>query len=102
MNAYPYEPGYRQRDTSKAAADAIAPRAWTLRERVYQSILAKPGTADEVAARIGEKPGSVRPRTTELTLDGRIYDTGQRRPAESGRMQIVYAATRSASQKVAA
>jgi hypothetical protein len=87
---YPEAPGYQNRATSFAAAAAIAPRADVLRERVYQAILARASTADEAAARLGEDRLSVRPRTTELSKQGRIVDSGHRRPTAFGRMAIVW------------
>lgn len=91
---YPNAPGYRRRDTSKAAAEAITPRAGNLREHVLAQIKAKPGTADEVAARLGKTELAIRPRLTELTKQtpAKIVDTGERRFNASGRPAIVWRA----------
>jgi hypothetical protein len=51
--AYPNHPGHKRRRTSRAAAEAIAPKAGSIRSRVYDAIKAKPGTPEEIAARIG-------------------------------------------------
>lgn len=87
---YPNAPGHRRRDTSKAAADAIAPRAVRLRDLVLAEIKKRPGTADEIATRLRQTPLAVRPRTTELCELGQITDSGVRRKNVSGRSAIVW------------
>lgn len=87
---YPSGPGYRHRDTSREAALAIAPRVETLRDRVYRAILARPGTAEEIAARLRESPLAIRLRTTELARLLLIEDSGERRANTSGRKAIVW------------
>lgn len=89
---YPQSPGYRDTDTSRAAAASMAPKAKNIRDRVLEAIRACPSTADEVAKRIGETPLATRPRTTELKALSMIEDTGSRRPNSSGRNAIVYRA----------
>ena len=51
---YPNTPGYKEEDTSKAAAEAMEPNALTIRLKIIES-LAWVGdqTADEVAGRMG-------------------------------------------------
>jgi predicted ArsR family transcriptional regulator len=87
---YPDTPGYRRRETSKAAADAIAPRAVRLRDLVLAEIKKRPGTADEIAERLRQTVLAVRPRTTELAKLGLIADAGIRRSNVSGRSAIVW------------
>lgn len=89
---YPRAPGYRRRATSKAAADAMAPRAVKLRDLVLAEIKKKPGTADEIAARLRQTVLATRPRTTELSKLGLITDAGIRRSNVSGRSAIVWRA----------
>lgn len=87
---YPSRPGAKRDGTSQDAADAIAERAPSLRDRVLAELCNGPGTADELAARIGVSVLAARPRTTELSLAGKITDTGLRRSNDSGRMAIVW------------
>jgi predicted ArsR family transcriptional regulator len=89
---YPRGPGWRNRDTSKAAAVAIAPRVQTLRDRVLAEIKRGQGTADEIAERLGETPLAIRPRCTEAGKLGLIADAGIRRSNVSGRSAIVWRA----------
>ena len=92
---YPHQPGFKRRQTSKAAAEAIAPSAGSIRARVYDAIKARPGSPEEIAARIGVPVMNVRPRCSELAADapGRgplSRDSGQRRTAMGGREAIVW------------
>jgi len=88
--SYPYLPGFQDTDTSKAAADSVAPNAHTLRDDALQVLKVGPRTADEVAAVMGKSNLSIRPRITELVLQGRIFDTGERRRNASGKSAIVW------------
>ncbi len=89
---YPNWPGFRARDTSKAAADAMAPRAPTLRDRVLRWLGFEPAgmTADEIATDMGEGILSVRPRVAELARMGLVRDSGIRRKNKSGKSAIVW------------
>ncbi len=89
---YPAAPGAQDRDTSRAAAAAIAPTAARLRERVLTLFERSKGlTADEAAGRLGLSILSVRPRVTELARAGKLRDSGVRRKNGSGRSAIVWA-----------
>jgi len=90
---YPTTPGFQNRSTSKAAAEGIAPRAQSLRARVFDALKEKPDTPEGVAARIGEPVMNVRPRCSELAARNMIRDTGARREAMGGRQAIVWAVT---------
>lgn len=90
--SYPDEPGYRARDTSRAAAEGIAPAAKSFRARVFDSIKAQPGTPEEVAARLGEPVMNCRPRFSELSAKGLIRDSGRRGEAMGGRRAIIWEA----------
>lgn len=90
--AYPHQPGARDRDTSQAAADGIAPDAHLLRSRALAVVKRSNGlTADEVAGRLGLSILSIRPRLTELSRLGLVRDSGLRRHNASGRKAIVWA-----------
>jgi predicted ArsR family transcriptional regulator len=86
---YPQAPGYRQRETSRAAAEHITPCAKTLRDKALQA-LSEPLTADEVAERLGVSILAIRPRVTELAKLGKVEDSGTRRKNSSGRPAIVW------------
>ncbi len=88
-------PGWKGRDTSLAAAEAMAARAPGVRELVLAEIEGageKGATADEIARWLGLSPLSVRPRCTELAQAGRIRDSGLRRRNDAGNRQIVWVA----------
>jgi predicted ArsR family transcriptional regulator len=51
-------------------------------------------TADELAAHLDMDRYSIQPRTSELKRRGLINDSGRRRPNATGRMAIVWIATR--------
>lgn len=93
---YPQKPGFKARETAKAAAKSVEPKAKNLRERVYDAIkrAGRAGaTADEVAEMLSASILSVRPRVSELVLMGALDDTFQRRANKgSGRHAIVWRA----------
>ncbi|MER3478836.1 MAG: hypothetical protein C4287_23215 [Leptolyngbya sp. ERB_1_2] len=89
---YPITPGYKDRETSAAAAHSLKPKAGIIRQRVIAAYLVfGPQTADEVARRLGVSILTVRPRVSELVNLGRLIDTGVRRANESGHKAKVYA-----------
>lgn len=90
---YPQTPCAQDRDTSRAAAEAIKPLAPGLRAKVLDVIERSNGlTADEAAGRLGLSILSVRPRLTELSRLGQVRDSGERRRNRSGTNAIVWAA----------
>jgi len=76
--------------TSKAAAEAIADISATLRAAVFKELAICPGTADEVAKRLGIDKLAIRPRCSELRFDGKIRPSGIHRRNDSGRPAIVW------------
>ena len=52
-----------------------------IRDRVYRSIKAMPGTTAQIAARTGLPYEAIQPRTTELKDKGLIRDSGRRGPS---------------------
>ena len=92
MNVYPDAPGYRNLDTSAAAAIALAPKLGRL-QRMAESAIREAGTrgltADELAAGLGTDRWSIQPRTSELKRKGLIRDSGQRRSNVTGKQAIV-------------
>lgn len=87
---YPNAPGYRNRDTSLAAAKAIEPEHTRLKRLSLAAIQVSPRTADEVASLLERTPFSIRPRVAELAKAGLIVDSGYRRRNESGKSAIVW------------
>ena len=86
-------------ETAKAAALAMRPRAKTLRQRVLDHVEERPGTPEDVQARLKAEGvfhlvSSIRPRFTELKAVGLVCDSGARGLGESGRCKsVVWRAT---------
>ena len=92
---YPNTPGYKEEDTSRAAAEAMEPNALTIRLKIVESLTwVGEQTADEVAERLGLSVLSVRPRFSELLARGSIADTGMRRANISGKSAKVWRVTK--------
>ena len=94
---YPQAPGYRPRDTSHAAAQAMLPRQGTIQAQVLEALSERPMTSFELAAATGISYRSIQPRTAELArpvTGGRaalIRDSGARREdPETGKTAIVW------------
>jgi predicted ArsR family transcriptional regulator len=92
---YPSVPGWKRTDTSREAADAIAPAKAVLQAKVLAALRDfGPLTADQCAFQLDIDKLSIRPRFTELKATGMIFDTGGRRFNGSGRRAIVWALVR--------
>lgn len=89
---YPIEPGFKESDTSRKAAEAMTGSVVYLRELCLARVAQVPSTADEVAEWAGVSVLSMRPRMTELSKLGKVRDTGARRSNASGRSAKVWAA----------
>lgn len=90
--SYPDGPGFKARETSRAAAAAIAPQAKSLRARVFDEIKKAPGTPEQIAHRLKEPLMNVRPRCSELSARGLIIDSDARGTAMGGRRAIIWRA----------
>jgi len=79
--------GYRNTDTSLQAANEIAPKAKNLKEQVLELLRRSPDPLDteEIAATLGARLSSVQPRTSELSREGKIRDSGFRGVTEAGK-----------------
>lgn len=95
---YPVSPSVGIRDTSRASAEAIAPRVQTLRDRAFKLLLEKDSTADELAEAMNESILAVRPRVSELVAMDMAVDSGKRRRMASGRSGIVWRAVQKFEQ----
>lgn len=84
--------GWKGTDTSRGAARTMVPSAAIIRTRVLACLRASPIplTADEITECLGLDPFTVRPRISELRNDGKIRDSGQRRPGHRGRSQAAW------------
>ena len=94
---YPNSPGYRRNapETSREAAEAIAPAARTLRDRVLtvlQSAYPDSRSSDQIAQAIGITHYSVRPRVSELVAGGKVERTDDRMKNEGGRTVVLWRA----------
>lgn len=100
---YPARPGFKEPTTSRDAAEKVAPVAKTLRDQVLVALRAawpEGLTADEVAAKLGKREFSIRPRLSELLKVRAIEPRAtkgivERRNNTSGMSAIVWVAKRS-------
>jgi DNA-binding IclR family transcriptional regulator len=93
--SYPDEPGYRNTDTSIAAAQAVASSAGRLQKVALAALRDVGGrglTSQELADRTGIDFASIQPRTSELRRKGMIRDSGERRRNRNGKQAIVWVA----------
>lgn len=92
---YPAHPGSRRNapETSRMAADWIAPLASSIRARVL-SVISDAGPrgaiGDDVAEHLDLLVYQVRARISELRAAGLIADSGRRRDGVSGRSGVVW------------
>lgn len=78
MSDYPHEPGWRDPETSREAAEAIAGIAGSLRRLVYDEIRRHPlQTADDIAAALRMTTRAIQPRVSELRTLGLIVNDGR-------------------------
>lgn len=88
---YPAFPGHRKgSDTSREAAEAIAPAASSWRGRVaklFADTFPEGLTPDEAAKRLNATPFLIRPRVSELGAAGLIEKTGERRSNPNSTMR---------------
>jgi len=87
---YPTYPGSRRTDTSRQAAEAIAPQAATLRQMCVGELRKQRLTADECANILGVDKLAIRPRFSELLKLDVITDSGERRLNASQKKAIVW------------
>lgn len=93
---YPASPGFeKSSDTSKLAAESIAPKAGRLRASVLAEVRDRGvdgTTCDEVEVALSLRHQTASARIRELALNGSIVDTGRKRPTRSKRPAVVYCA----------
>lgn len=80
--SYPLVPGHAATDTSKAAAEAVKPKASWTRARVIDALTRQgPMTTVQIAKAIGMSYETVQPRTSEAKALNLIEDSGARGPS---------------------
>lgn len=95
MKRYPNYPGHHANDTSKEAAEAIAPHVNRLQALALGEIrgAGRNGhTREELSEALAIDPKSIEPRVSELKRKGLIVDSGQRRLNRSGKRASVMVA----------
>lgn len=95
MTDYPNSPGFKpgSPETSRQAAEAIAPTAASIRAKVLAIVTASGAggsTGDDVAEQLGLLVYQVRARLSELRAARKIVDSGRRRVGASGRNGAVW------------
>lgn len=90
--AYHGHPPYvKGSDTSKGAADSVAPNAGTKRAEVYRVIASLGGATDDKVEEVtGWRHQTVSARRRELVLSGMVRDSGRREKTRSGRDATVW------------
>lgn len=92
-NHYPgTRAGFKKEGTSQLAAESVEPFLNHLQRLVLKQIEGRNLTADEVAGQLGLSILTVRPRLSELSKLGKIAETDERRPNQSGRLASVWKA----------
>lgn len=89
-------PAQRHSPTSVAAAEAIAPRAGSLRAHVYDWLKARGadgGTDEEMQTALQMSPNTQRPRRVELEQLGLVQNSGRTRLTRAGRKAVVWVVT---------
>lgn len=95
FDRHPYAgrtPRVRGSDTSEAAGDSALPNAGTVRRRVYDAILGRPRTDEEIERLLGLRHQTASARRRELVLLGLVEDSLRRRQTSSGRFATVWKA----------
>lgn len=90
---------------SEAANQSIADVKEIVRRQVEEFVDTRGddgATADEAAIIFGSSHNHVAPRMTELLADGRLIDSGRRRPTRSGRSARVLVTPRFAAKAAGA
>ncbi len=87
-------PFVRGSETSRAAADSVVDEVRSMKETIYD-LMAAAGAHGMTCSQVEQimthrQHQSISARIRGLVLDGRIADSGRKRPGASGRNQRVY------------
>jgi predicted HTH transcriptional regulator len=85
-------PYVRGSDTSRDAAESMRPHVRSIADDVLAFIREGSATCDEVEEHLALRHQTASARVRDLVKDGKIRDSGARRPTRSGRMARVYIA----------
>lgn len=86
--------GFQKTDTSRAAADEIAPKATSIREQVFDLLKnSAPLSTEEIADQLSRPYVSVQPRLSELQNVGKVVDSGERGITRWGKSCILWEVT---------
>lgn len=96
-NGYPSRPGYKENGTSRLAAQRISNVKSDLQTKIILMLEGKRMTGSELAATLGVDLLTVRPRLSELRIEGRARparyrSTGKKatRPNAKGSPEIIW------------
>lgn len=88
---YPQSPGFRRTDTSRAAAEAVKPKAATVRLMVLEALKRRPMTSIEIAEHLRLPYSTCQPRLSENAAKGLVEDSGARgRSRDPSKAAIVW------------
>jgi hypothetical protein len=93
LATYPDAPGSKGPETSREAAEAIAPKCARLQRLTLETIStagSRGCTADEASQACEMDRWSIQPRVSELRAKGLIVDSGLRRLNVTGRSAVVW------------
>ena len=100
MPDYPPTLHNNPKDTEVAALNSMKFNVGGLRRKTLQALLQSPNglTGSEICENIDGYVNSVKPRITELSAVGHIFNTAERRKNTRGRTEIVWAITEKGKQ----
>ena len=90
---YNEAPAQRHSDTSRAAAEQVAPKVEALARRVLDALRGGPLTDEEGQRLLGMGGNTYRPRRVNLVTLGFVEDSGQTRKTSSARHATVWRIT---------
>lgn len=86
---YPQLPGFRDRDTSKEAAEMVTGVS-EMHSKILTALREQPMIDYELAERFNVPLSKVQPRRSELAAQCKIVDSGERRKTPFNRNAIVW------------
>ena len=89
---YPYKAGHRGVKTSIIAAEDTNKKIGRLHKKVLIELAKNPKglSGSELSDKTGVSILTIRPRTTELKLQGLILDTEKTKKNDNGKFEIIY------------
>lgn len=90
IKIYPFSPGYKDKDTSKKAAEKYESKSEKLCKEILLVLARGSMSAFELADHFNEPITSIRPRVTQLKNRNLIEDSGERHLTEGGCYEKVW------------